>query len=70
VGLRDLQQWVHDRTGVNKQRCTMMLLITAGGHKMQPFFIFKRKTLSKDKFPPETTVKVQESSWMTEELIC
>jgi hypothetical protein len=39
------------------------------GHKMPPLVIFIRKTVPKDKFPLEITVRVQERGWMTEELI-
>ncbi|PNF18070.1 hypothetical protein B7P43_G07656 [Cryptotermes secundus] len=63
------EKTVHVRTaGAEKQRCTVMLGITADGNKLPPFVIFKRKTLPKEKLPPGILVRVQEKGWMTEEL--
>ena len=36
--------------GAEKQRCTVVLAITADGHKLIPYAIFKCKTLPKEKF--------------------
>lgn len=61
---------VHIRTtGAEKQRCTVMLAVTADGRKLPPFVIFKRKTLPKAKFPPGIHVRVQEKGWMTADLM-
>lgn len=54
--------------GAEKQRCTVMLGITADGNKLPPYVIFKRKTLPKEKLPPGVFVRVQEKGWMTEDL--
>jgi hypothetical protein len=63
------EKTVHVRTsGAEKQRCTVMLGITADGHKLPPYVIFKRKTMPKEKLPPGILVRVQEKGWMTEEL--
>lgn len=56
-------------TGADKQRCTVMLCVTADGRKLPPYVVFKRKTLPKDNFPPGIIVRVQEKGWMTEELV-
>lgn len=41
---------VHVRTtGVEKQRCTVMLAVTADGQKLPPYVSFKQKTLPKGK---------------------
>jgi hypothetical protein len=65
VGKRSVQVRM---TGADKQRCIMMLTITADGHKLPPFVIFRKK-LPKDIFPLAIIVRVQERGWMTEELI-
>lgn len=54
--------------GAEKQRCTVMLGITADGNKLPPYVIFRRKTLPKEKLPPGILVMVQEKGWMTEDL--
>jgi hypothetical protein len=43
VGKRSVQVRT---TGADKQHCTVMLAITADGHKLSPFVIFRRKKLS------------------------
>lgn len=61
---------VHVRTtGAEKQRCTVMLGVTADGRKLPPYVIFKRKTLPKGKLPPGIHVRVQEKGWMTADLM-
>ena len=55
--------------GAEKQRCTVMLAITADGHKLLPYAIFKHATLPKEKLPTGIVVRVQQNSWMTEDLI-
>lgn len=48
------EKTVHVRTaGAEKQRCTIMLGITADGNKLPPFVIFKRKTVPKKSFHRE-----------------
>jgi hypothetical protein len=47
-------------------RCTA---ITADGQKFPPYVVFKRKTMAKEKFPRGIIVQVQESGWMTEDLV-
>lgn len=42
-------------TGVDKQRCMVMLAVTADGRKLPPYVIFKWETLPKGKFPPVCT---------------
>uniref|UniRef100_A0A147BLR1 Putative pogo transposable element n=1 Tax=Ixodes ricinus TaxID=34613 RepID=A0A147BLR1_IXORI len=61
---------VHVRTtGAEKQRCTVMLAVTADGRKLPPYVIFKRKTLPKGKFPPGVHIRVQEKGWMSADLM-
>jgi 3D (Asp-Asp-Asp) domain-containing protein len=56
-------------TGAEKQHCTAMLAITADGQKLSPCVIFKRKTVAKEMFPQGIIVWVQESGWMTEDVV-
>lgn len=62
-------------SGYEKQRVTVMLCITADGHKLPPYIIFKRKTIPKPKkgsseaFPPGVIIRAQTKGWMTEELM-
>jgi hypothetical protein len=46
-----------------------MLAITADGQKLPPFAVFKHKMMAKEKFPQGIIVRVQESGWMTEDLV-
>jgi hypothetical protein len=46
-----------------------MLTITADGQKLPPYVVFKRKTMAKETFHQGITVWVQESGWMTEDLV-
>jgi hypothetical protein len=46
-----------------------MLAITADGQKLPPFVVFKYKMMAKEKFPQGIIVWVQESGWMTEDLV-
>ena len=43
-------------TGYKKLHITVMLSITADGHKLPPFLILKRKTIPKEKFPTDVIV--------------
>jgi hypothetical protein len=52
-----------------KQRCIVMIAITANGQKLPPYVVFKHKTTAKEKFPQVIIVRVQESGWMTEDLV-
>jgi hypothetical protein len=56
-------------TGAEKERCTLMLTITADRQKLPPYVVFKRKTMAKEKFPQGIIVRVQESGWMTKDLV-
>ncbi|KAK3925711.1 Pogo transposable element with KRAB domain [Frankliniella fusca] len=47
-----------------------MLGVTAGGRKLPPFLILKRKNRpKKEVFPNDVLVRVQKKGWMTEELM-
>lgn len=56
-------------TGAEKQRCTVMLAITADGRKLPPFVVFKRKTLPKNSLPAGIHVRAQVKGWMSAELM-
>lgn len=56
-------------SGAEKQRCTVMLAVTADGRKLPPYVILKRKTLPKGNFPRGVHVRVQEKGWMTADLM-
>lgn len=57
-------------TWADKQRCTLMLAITADGRKLIPYMIFIRKTIPKECFPVGIVVRAQKNvgwllnSWM------
>lgn len=52
-------------TGNEKNRITAMLCCMADGHKLDPFLIFKRKTLlSNVTFPKNVIVRVHPKGWM------
>jgi hypothetical protein len=50
-------QLVTKTTEAEKQRCTVMLAVTADGGKLPPYVIFKRKTLPKGIFHLESMFK-------------
>lgn len=56
-------------TGPEWQRCTVMLGINADGRKLPPYIAFKRKTLTKEKFPHGIVVPVQEKGCMFDNLV-
>jgi hypothetical protein len=57
------------RTGGNKkQRCMVMLRITADGRKLPPNIVLKRKTLPKVNVKG-VIIKAQESGWMDHALV-
>lgn len=57
-------------SGAEKQRCTVMLAVTADGAKLPPYVIFKRKTIPKGvQFPKGLHVAVQENGWMEKNLM-
>lgn len=56
-------------TGSEKQRCTVMLAVTADGRKLAPYVVLKRKTMPKVKFPRGIHVRVQEKGWMDTSLV-
>jgi hypothetical protein len=67
VGERTVQ--IIRTMGAEKQRCTIMLAITADGQKLPPYVVFKCKTMAKEKFPQGIIIRVQESDWMIEDLV-
>lgn len=56
-------------TGAERQRCTVMLCITADGRKLPPYIIFKRKDVPNEKFPKGVVIRAQENGWMNNELV-
>ena len=61
-------------SGCEKQRIKVMLGITADGHKLPPFLIFKRKTppmtpKNAKLFPNDVLIRHQENGWMTHEFM-
>ncbi|KAK8784512.1 hypothetical protein V5799_009125 [Amblyomma americanum] len=56
-------------TGAERQRCTVMLCVTADGLKLPPYVILKRKTIPKGVFPKGIVVRAQEKGWMDDELV-
>ncbi|CAI7877137.1 unnamed protein product [Closterium sp. NIES-53] len=53
---------VHVRSaGYQKERVTVMLAVTAGGLKLPPYVVFKRKTVPKVAIPAETTGRRREA---------
>lgn len=53
-------------TGYEKQRITVMLYITANGHKLPTFLILAHK---KDKFPNDVIIPANQKGWMTTDLM-
>lgn len=61
---------IHVRTtGAERQRCTVMLCITADGRKLPPYVVFKRKRVPAAQFPNGVIVRAQEKGWMTDDLV-
>lgn len=61
-------------SGYEKQRVTVMLCVTADGHKLPPYIILKRKLVPKptknsETFPSGVIVRAQVKGWMTEDLM-
>uniref|UniRef100_A0A023GJZ4 Putative tigger transposase n=1 Tax=Amblyomma triste TaxID=251400 RepID=A0A023GJZ4_AMBTT len=56
-------------SGAEKQRCTVMLAVTADGRKLPPYVIFKRKTIPKGNFPRGIHIRAQMKGWMTADLM-
>lgn len=47
-----------------------MLVVTADGHKLPSYVIFKRKTIPKgEDFPNDVIFRAQPKGWITEELM-
>ena len=70
-GAKQVPIWT---SGCEKQCITVMLGITADGHKLPPFLIFKRKTPPKTPknaklFPTDVLIQHQENGWMMHELM-
>jgi hypothetical protein len=57
-------------SGCKKQRCTVMLAITADGRKLLSYVIFKRKTMPKAKLPYGVHVHVQGKGWNDAAVVC
>lgn len=55
--------------GAEKQRCTVMLAVTADGRKLPPYVILKRKTIPKGNFPRGIHIRAQAKGWMTADLM-
>lgn len=59
---------VHVRiTGADKWWCTILLAITADGHKLPLFVFFGRKKFQKTNFYQELLLRVWKRGWVTEE---
>jgi hypothetical protein len=57
-------------TGYEKQRVTVMLCITADGHKLPPYIILNSKTIPKNEiFPKDVIVSAQRNGWMKVDLM-
>lgn len=56
-------------TGAERQRCTVMLCVTADGRKLPPYVILKRKRIPNEAFPKGIVVRAQEKGWMDDELV-
>lgn len=48
-------------SGAEKQKCTLMLVVTADGCKLPPYIIFRRKTIPKGNSPRDIHVRIQEN---------
>jgi hypothetical protein len=46
-----------------------MLTIRANRQKLPPYVVFKCKMIAKEKFPHGIIVQVQDSGWITEDLV-
>lgn len=55
--------------GVKRQRCTVMLCITADKGKLPPYVVFMGKCVPTERFPDRIFVRAQDKGWMTNELI-
>ena len=56
-------------TGNEKQRITVMLVVTADGGKLPLYVILKCKTMPKENFPKGLVIWCQENGWMTTKLM-
>lgn len=57
-------------TGYEKQRITVMLCVTADGHKLPPYLILNRKLVPKNEnFPKDVIIRAQKNGWMTGEIM-
>jgi hypothetical protein len=53
----------------DKQCCTVMLGTITDRQKLPPYVVFKHKTMAKEFSSQGIIVWVQESGWMTEDLV-
>lgn len=56
-------------TGAERQRCTVMLCVTADGRKLPPYVVLKRKRIPNEVFPKGVIVRAQEKGWMNDDLV-
>lgn len=56
-------------TGHEKSHFTVVLGCCASGKKLPPMLIFKRKTMPREKFPPNVIIKYNAKRWMDEEMM-
>ena len=54
-------------SGHGKSRFTVVLTCMADGTRLKPMIIFKRKTMPKEKFPPDVVIHVHPKGWMNTE---
>ena len=45
------------------------MICSANGEKLKPTIVFKRITMSKEKFPPGVIIKFNKKGWMNEETV-
>ena len=55
------------RSGHEKSRFTVVLICMADGTQLKAMIIFKRKTMTKEKFPPDVVIHVHPKGWMNTE---
>ena len=55
--------------GREKANFTCLLAVTAECYKFPPMIIFKRKTVSKERFPPGIVVKANPKGWMDRDMM-
>ena len=56
-------------SGAEKQHFTFILSCLAGGTKLKPAVVFKRKKMPKEKLPRDNILFVQEKGWVDERVL-